>query len=109
MPDQRIDQLSRQGVGAASRSTDKARRVQTQLVMNAGRAVALLIVLFGLATPAGAYSVLTHEAAIDVSWDPAIKPLLVRRFPRTSPDELVRARSFAYGGSVIQDLGYYPF
>src|SRR6185503_21039477 len=34
---------------------------------------------------------------------------LLQRFPRTSADALVRARAFAYGGSVIQDLGYYPF
>jgi hypothetical protein len=29
--------------------------------------------------------------------------------PGTTPEALERARSFAYGGSVIQDLGYYPF
>ena len=32
-----------------------------------------------------------------------------RRFPQRRPTILLRARSFAYGGSVIQDLGYYPF
>jgi len=58
---------------------------------------------------AAAYSVLSHEAAIDVVWDTAIRPLLLRRFPNTSPEMLNEARSFAYGGSVIQDLGYYPF
>ena len=42
-------------------------------------------------------------------WDSAIRPLLLRRFPKTSPEMLNEARSFAYGGSVIQDLGYYPF
>src|SRR5436190_19967458 len=62
-----------------------------------------------LPAPASAYSVLAHEAAIDVVWDGAIRPLLLRRFPRTSGDDLLRARSYAYGGSVIQDLGYYPF
>jgi hypothetical protein len=61
------------------------------------------------ATPASAYSVLAHEAAIDVVWDTGIRPLLVRRFPRATPEALLQARSFAYGGSVIQDLGYYPF
>jgi len=58
---------------------------------------------------ARAYSVLSHEAAIDVVWDSAIRPLLLRRFPKTSPEMLNEARSYAYGGSVIQDLGYYPF
>ena len=64
-----------------------------------------------LRTPASvnAYSVLAHEAAVDVAWDGELKPLLLQRFPRTSPEALEHARSFAYGGSVIQDLGYYPF
>ena len=61
------------------------------------------------ASPLSAYSVLTHEATIDVTWDTAIQPLLKQRFPRASADDLNRARSYAYGGSVIQDLGYYPF
>jgi hypothetical protein len=58
---------------------------------------------------ASAYSVLTHEANIDALWDAGIRPLLVRRFPRATRDEIAHARAFAYGGSVIQDLGYYPF
>jgi hypothetical protein len=61
------------------------------------------------ATEARAYSVLTHEANIDAVWDSDIRPLLARRFPRATRDELTNARAFAYGGSVIQDLGYYPF
>jgi hypothetical protein len=58
---------------------------------------------------AAAYSVLTHEANIDALWDSGIRPLLSRKFPRATPEELRHARAFAYGGSVIQDLGYYPF
>ncbi len=58
---------------------------------------------------ASAYSVLAHEANIDALWDSGIRPLLVRRYPRTTREELLSARAFAYGGSVIQDLGYYPF
>ncbi len=59
--------------------------------------------------PAAAYSVLAHEAIIDALWDGTIRPLLVRRFPQTTPQDLVSARAYAYGGSLIQDLGYYPF
>jgi hypothetical protein len=55
------------------------------------------------------YSVLTHEAIIDATWDSAIKPLLLKRFPAATPDELTAAHAYAYGGSIIQDLGYYPF
>jgi hypothetical protein len=46
---------------------------------------------------------------IDALWDSHIRPLLAHRFPHATADELQDARAFAYGGSVIQDLGYYPF
>ena len=52
---------------------------------------------------------LTHEAIIDSTWDSAIKPLLLKRFPAATPDDLTAAHAYAYGGSIIQDLGYYPF
>src|SRR5262245_18893133 len=58
---------------------------------------------------AGAYSVLAHEANIDALWDRAIVPLIERRFPHATRDEVRHARAYAYGGAVIQDLGYYPF
>jgi hypothetical protein len=64
-----------------------------------------------LAVPerAAAYSVLAHEACVDALWKPGIAPLLTKRFPRATPADLQAARAYAYGGSVIQDLGYYPF
>ena len=58
---------------------------------------------------AAAYSVLSHEANVDALWETHIMPLLRQRYPATSREDLDRARAFAYGGSVIQDLGYYPF
>ena len=67
-----------------------------------------LLLLFSVST-ASAYSVLTHEAIIDSTWDSAIKPLLLKRFPAATADELKQAHAFAYGGCIIQDLGYYPF
>ena len=56
-----------------------------------------------------AYSVLTHEAIVDSTWDSAIRPLLLKRFPAATADELTQAHAYAYGGCIIQDLGYYPF
>ena len=61
------------------------------------------------APAAWSYSVLTHEAIIDSTWDSAIKPLLSKRFPAATVDELTQAHAFGYGGCIIQDLGYYPF
>ncbi len=61
------------------------------------------------ARPAQAYSVLSHQANIDSCWAPYIKPALERRFPGATPDELREAKAYAYGGSIMQDMGYYPF
>ena len=72
-------------------------------------AVVAALMLAVLPARAGAYSVLAHEANVDALWDTSLRPLLARRFPRASRDELTRSRAYAYGGAVIQDLGYYPF
>ena len=61
--------------------------------------------------PPGArgYSVLTHEAIVDTLWVDAILPVLTKRFPDATKDQLDEAHAYAYGGCIIQDLGYYPF
>ncbi len=56
-----------------------------------------------------AYSVLTHEEIVDLAWTSDIQPLLLQRFPGLTQDQIKEAHAYAYGGSVIQDLGYYPF
>jgi hypothetical protein len=56
-----------------------------------------------------AYSVLTHEEIIDLVWTDEIRPLLLKRFPRLTEEQITKAHAYAYGGAVIQDLGYYPF
>jgi hypothetical protein len=70
---------------------------------------ATVVTVLVAARPAAAYSVLAHEANIDALWDTTIKPMLQVRFPDATPDQLSDARGYAYGGCVIQDLGYYPF
>jgi len=74
-------------------------------------AVVAAIVALGLLAPrpASAYSVLAHEANIDALWDSTIAPMLRARFPEASREQIQDARGYAYGGCVIQDLGYYPF
>src|SRR5262245_20159183 len=54
------------------------------------------------------YSVLTHEAIVDSAWDSSIVKLLRQRFPKATAEELDEAHAYAYGGSIIQDMGYYP-
>ncbi|MDB5011246.1 MAG: hypothetical protein JWQ06_2035, partial [Mucilaginibacter sp.] len=71
----------------------------------------LLTAILMAVNPAGskAYSVLAHEAIIDASWDKSILPLLKLKYPRAPADSLKKARSYAYGGSLIADMGYFPF
>jgi Zinc dependent phospholipase C len=73
------------------------------------RAVALLLTLLICGGNLSAYSVLTHEEIVDLLWTDEIQPLLLKRFPGLTPDQLREAHAYAYGGAVIQDLGYYPF
>lgn len=60
-------------------------------------------------TQAFAYSLLTHEQLIDLTWKQSIVPLLLSHYPNLTTAQLNEARAYAYGGCVIQDIGYYPF
>jgi len=71
----------------------------------------VVVVVLVLLSSSGlsAYSVLTHEEIVDLLWTDEIKPLLLQKYPGLSDDQLKEAHAYAYGGAVIQDLGYYPF
>jgi|SRR6516162_5144543 len=69
----------------------------------------LLLFLLACPPPLEAYSVLSHQAIIDAVWEANLKPLLKKRFPKATEDELSGAQAYAYGGSIIQDMGYYPY
>jgi hypothetical protein len=73
------------------------------------RAVLCVAALLLFRPSLSAYSVLTHEAIIDSSWDPSIKPLLLLRYPNATAQDLVDAHGYAYAGCIVQDMGYYPF
>jgi hypothetical protein len=73
------------------------------------RGLALLLAAVLVCPPADAYSLQSHEQLIDLTWKSSIAPLLLSRYPNLTPAELERARAYAYAGSVIQDIGYYPF
>jgi len=72
-------------------------------------ALALVVLLCSLSQPSVAYSVLTHEQIVDLLWKDQITPLLLQKYPGTTPEQLTKAHAFAYGGCLIQDMGYYPF
>jgi len=71
--------------------------------------VAVFLVVLLCSGGSFAYSVLTHEEIVDLLWADEIRPLLLKRFPALTEDQLKEAHGYAYGGAVIQDLGYYPF
>src|SRR5579863_1507780 len=73
------------------------------------RVTALFLVVLMCSGGLCAYSVLTHEEIVDLLWTDEIQPLLLKRYPGLSDDQIREAHAYAYGGAVIQDLGYYPF
>src|SRR6202167_1342179 len=70
--------------------------------------VLALVLFFGWPAQSSAHGVLAHEAIIDSAWDANIRPLLLERFPQATKEELKEAHGYAYGGAIIQDMGYYP-
>lgn len=88
---------------------DSSTLLMTNLLRSAlrtGLALSLLVFKPGVC---GAYSVLTHEQVVDLLWKDDIEPLLHQRFPDATSEELTKAHAFAYGGCLVQDMGYYPF
>jgi Zinc dependent phospholipase C len=73
------------------------------------RAIIGVGLLVALTQVCCAYSVLTHEEVVDLLWKDDIQPLLTKRFPNATADDLKKAHAFAYGGCLLQDMGYYPF
>ena len=69
---------------------------------------ALLFIQLLLPPPGFSYAVLAHQALIDTTWESHVKPLLKARYPEATEEQLSAAQAYAYGGSIIQDLGYYP-
>jgi hypothetical protein len=73
------------------------------------RVAALFLIVVMCSGPSFAYSVLTHEEIVDLLWTDEIRPLLLKRYPELTEQQITEAHAYAYGGAVIQDLGYYPF
>lgn len=71
--------------------------------------VCLVAVALAWPVTVRAYAVLSHEAIIDAAWESHMKPLLLKKYPQATEEDLSGAQAFAYGGSIIQDMGYYPY
>src|ERR1700720_107559 len=96
-------------------SENQIRKSPLQTVASSGwgprgiRVVAIFLAMLLCTSVSFAYSVLTHEQIVDLLWTDELRPLLLKRFPALTEDQLKEAHGYAYGGAVIQDLGYYPF
>lgn len=73
-----------------------------------GTAILTIILVFGFFKASG-YGVLTHEAIIDAAWDGNVVPLLKKKYPNATPEDLIKAHAYAYGGAIMPDMGYFPF
>ncbi len=88
----------------------RASRITKQIIfVLRGVLVGALICALVSPSTTRAYAVLAHEAIIDAAWETHIKPLLLARFPGSTEEQLSEAQAYAYGGSIIQDMGYYPY
>ena len=87
-----------------NRKSGIVRRLREALAL-----VCVLAVLLVNPEKTEAYSVTSHQAIIDVVWEPNIKPAIRKRFPNARDEEIDRGQAYAYGGAIIQDLGYYPY
>jgi Zinc dependent phospholipase C len=105
MPSFGLTNSNRIGVPKYSWSLDASRGWRIPFM----RIVALLLVIVMCRGGALGYSVLTHEEIVDLLWSDEIRPLLLKRYPGLTEDQIKEAHAYAYGGAVIQDLGYYPF
>src|SRR5215469_10128195 len=83
-------------------------RMNRKLSCTITRLLALAITLM-FCSKAGAYSVLTHEQIVDIVWLDELRPMILHRYPGLTEDQMREAHAYAYGGAVIQDMGYYPF
>jgi hypothetical protein len=68
----------------------------------------LIVATFYFPMSCAAYSVLSHEAVIDACWEKTIQPLLKTKYPRSTEEQLKIAHAYAYGGAILDDMGYYP-
>lgn len=80
-----------------------------RLLLRSGKALLYLGLVALLAQTSGAYSVLTHEQVVDLVWEDHILPIIKHKYPDLTPEQIREAHAYAYGGSLVHDMGYYPF
>jgi uncharacterized protein (DUF433 family) len=101
--------MQRSGFTSAMHSSRSLRATTASWRLLTQRTVTVLLIVVMCGGASFAYSVLTHEEVVDLLWSDEIRPLLLKRYPGLSDDQIKEAHAYAYGGAVIQDLGYYPF
>ena len=95
-------------LGILPLSRPKAIVDNTRIMRIFERALPLFVFCISITPSAFSYSVLSHEALVDAMWDVQLRPYLLKNYPNATAADLKRAHGFAYGGAILQDLGYYP-
>jgi hypothetical protein len=93
-------------MGVEARRNAEPAMLLTRQMLTKG---AVLLFVFLCSAVGNGYSVLTHEEMVDLLWKDQLRPMLLQRFPQATEEDLKQAHAYAYGGSVVQDMGYYPF
>src|ERR1051326_2493111 len=95
--------------GREGRQRQEPRSVAVQTRTRQWRSWVTLALVLSFGQAAWGYSLLSHEQIVDIAWHDSIVPLLRTRFPNATTQDLHQAHAHAYGGCLVQDLGYYPF
>jgi hypothetical protein len=111
--DQSLERPENRNLRAADASGRATKRIWELAMLPTRKAftkgVVLLLTLLLCSAVGNGYSVLTHEEMVDLLWKDQLRPMLLQRFPQASEEDLKRAHAYAYGGSLVPDMGYYPF
>ncbi|MGN6163783.1 MAG: zinc dependent phospholipase C family protein [Flavisolibacter sp.] len=84
-------------------------RIGKKKPLNSIKRIWIVCLFLFISYSSKAYSVLTHQALIDANWKAVLLPLLQKKYPAASAEQLKTAKAYAYGGAVAPDMGYFPY
>lgn len=72
------------------------------------RSCIFLLLFFFISDLSNGFALLSHQAIIDETWESSLKPLLLKKFPDATEQQLLDAYCYLYGGALLPDIGYSP-
>jgi hypothetical protein len=108
LPDTEVDKLKLIGHGPRGLLANRRMRMRIGGIKQFVRWLVSVALVLALAPKSYGYAAFAHLSIVEASWDKWIAPCLKKKFPKASEAELKDARAYAYGGCLIQDMGYFP-